>query len=183
MALRTVLVALIVLATAAFVVGVGIERGEEAGRHDEAAESVPEPGEAGAAEERGSEAEQAGEAGGGEGATEDEEQELRPLGINIEAWPFVTVAALSSLLLALAAWLRPRLVPLLWLTALVMLAFAALDIREVIYQADLDETGMAVLAGAVAVLHALAALVAGAMAARARRASVGGPGSARTMAA
>ena len=39
----------------------------------------------------------------------------------------------------------------------------------VIYQADLDETGMAVLAGAVAVLHALAALVAGAMAARAAR--------------
>jgi hypothetical protein len=34
--------------------------------------------------------------------------ELRPLGIDIEAVPFVALAAVASVGLAVEAWLRPR---------------------------------------------------------------------------
>jgi hypothetical protein len=45
-----------------------------------------------------------------------------------------------------------------------MLAFAALDVREVAHQLIESRTGLGVLAGAVAVLHAAAATVAGRLA-------------------
>ncbi len=44
-----------------------------------------------------------------------------------------------------------------------MVAFAALDGREVFHQLDADRTGLAVLAGVVALLHLSAATVAGVM--------------------
>ena len=78
---------------------------------------------------------------------------LRPLGIDVEAWPFVALAALASLALALAAWLRPGSVALLAFVALAMLVFAVLDVREVVHQSDIDETGLAVLAAFIAALH------------------------------
>ena len=45
-----------------------------------------------------------------------------------------------------------------------MLAFAGLDIREVFHQDDEGRTGVAILAGSVAVLHLGAAMIAGFMA-------------------
>jgi hypothetical protein len=96
--------------------------------------------------------------------------ELKPLGIDIEAAPFVALAAAASLLLALGAWLRPRWLLLLVGIAAAMLVFAALDVREVFHQSDESRTGLAVLAGFVALLHLGAAATAGVMGREARRA-------------
>jgi hypothetical protein len=154
--LRLVLVGLILAATVAFVVGVSIERGAGSAHHDESAEVAP--------------AESADET----------HAELRPLGADIEAWPFVALAAVASLALAAAAWLNPQRAALLTLVAAVMLAGAALDIREVFHQVDVDEGALAVVAAAVAALHVSAAVVAGVMSSQSRRAPGAPPG---TMAA
>jgi hypothetical protein len=175
MSLRTVLACLVVSATALFVVGVAIERGSDEDHHGalvETADGHAENREESTYEETGAE----GEAAHGgererdaEAAIEPEEshEELRPLGIDVEAWPFVTAAALVSLALAAAPWLRPS-ATVLSFVAVAMLAFAALDVREVVHQLDIDENGLAVAAGAVAALHLAAGLVAAAMASRAR---------------
>ena len=58
-----------------------------------------------------------------------------------------------SLALAVAVWLRPESRPLLILVAVAMVAFAVLDVREVVHQLDEDNGGLALLAGVVAGLH------------------------------
>jgi hypothetical protein len=90
--------------------------------------------------------------------------ELKPLGVNVEAVPFVALAVASSIALALSVWIRPRTVLLLLGVAGAMLVFALLDIREVSHQSDEARTGLALLAGAIAALHLAAALVASVMA-------------------
>jgi hypothetical protein len=94
--------------------------------------------------------------------------ELKPLGVNVEAVPFVVLAAVASIVLALAAWFRPRMVLLLLAIAGAMLVFALLDVREVFHQSDESRTGLAVLAAVIATLHASAVVVAGMMARGAR---------------
>ena len=164
MGLRALLVGLIVVATAAFVAGTAIERNSsgESGHHDEAVTAAS--GETGATHSEGggeSAATHAAESTGtSTTTTEKPHAELRPLGLDVEAWPFVTLAAAVSLGLAALAWLRPRAVPLLALVAVAMLAFAALDVREVVHQLDIDESALAVKAGAIAALHGAAAVVA-----------------------
>jgi hypothetical protein len=190
MALRSLLVGLIVVATAAFVVGTAIERNSsgESGHHDEAAKAAPATGEAGASGEAHSKAGEspaahAKEAAGGRPTVTAEKghAELRPMGIDIEAWPFVALAAVASLGLGAAAWLRPGLGLLLALVAVTMVAFAALDVREVVHQVDIDKSGLAILAGAIAALHAAAGVVAAALTSRAWRPHTGPPGTAGTM--
>jgi hypothetical protein len=174
MSLRGVLVALIVVATAAFVTGVAIERGQEPG-HGAAAERT-EAAKRTEAAEHGEAAEDAGaESRSGAPASHSAEhaEELRPLGIDVEAWPFVALAAAASLALAAAAVARPRAVALLLVVAAAMLAFAALDVREVVHQLDEDRTALTILAAAVAALHLAAAAVALAM--RTRPLSAAGP--------
>ena len=95
--------------------------------------------------------------------------ELRPLGVDIEAWPFVALAALSSLAFALGVVMRPGDQRLLIVVALAMLAFAALDVREIFHQHDESRTGLALLAGFVAALHLAAALAALALTRRGQR--------------
>jgi len=65
--------------------------------------------------------------------------------------------------LALAAWRRPRASGLLLAVAAVLLLATVLDVRELVHQLDESRTGLAVLAGVVAALHAAAAGVAVAM--------------------
>ena len=179
MSLRGLLVALFVAATAAFVVGVALERASEPDHHDGAAHGAPAGTAAGHSAENHAEAGETGE--GGEGAhtraethghtsktTETSSEALRPLGVDVEAWPFVALAAIASLALAAAAALRPHSVALLAVVVVGLLAFAVLDVREVAHQLDEDNSGLAVLAGAVALLHLAAAAVAGVMASRAR---------------
>jgi hypothetical protein len=182
MSLRVALVALIVAATATFVVGVALERnsGEFAGEHR--AEASQPFGETGAGEDAHSEADESAEHRQAEGTASqrsggEHDAELRPLGIDIEAWPFLMLAALASLALAAAAWLRPTALPVLLAVTVTMLAFAALDVHEIFHQADESHDGLATLAGIVAALHAAAGAVAAATAPRARRA----PGAAGTI--
>jgi uncharacterized SAM-binding protein YcdF (DUF218 family) len=190
MSVRALLVALIVVSTIGFVVGTSIERhnsGHESAAHVRAeAKAGPHEetgGETAAqhAAESGGEATTApGESGGesaathaAEGSTSQVEQhkELRPLGVDIEAIPFIVLAALGSLALAAGAWGRPRWFALLAVLAAAMVAFAALDVREVFHQSDEARTGLEILAGAIAVLHLAAAAVAVRMAQMARAAA------------
>jgi hypothetical protein len=100
---------------------------------------------------------------------------LKPLGIDIEALAFVILAALASLGLALTAWPRPQSTWLLIGVAAAIALFALLDVREVVHQADENRTGLAILAGAIAALHAAAAVVALVMARRGKRSEPAAP--------
>ena len=161
---RTLLVGLIVLATIGFVVGISIEKSDE---HHESASttSFSETGDAESGEEP-SHAEAGGEGAHSEAGAEP--SEFKPLGINLESTPLIVFAALGSLVLAAAVWLRPRWLAVLALTCVAMGVFAALDIAEVVHQSDIDETGLAVFAAFVALLHLAAAVVALRMAEAAR---------------
>jgi len=189
MALRNLLLALIVVATAAFVVGTSVERTSGESGHDPAVPVKPVAGENAAAgkvhaEATGeSAATHAKESAPSPAATTTEKPhpELRPLGINVESWPFVAIAALVSLAFGLAAWLRPRLAGLLRLVVVVMFVFVALDVGEVVHQSGIDKTSSAVLAGVVAALHLAAAVLAAAMARRALRSHSGPATAAGTM--
>jgi Flp pilus assembly protein TadB len=156
------LVGLIVAATAAFIVGTTIERNSGEKQTERAAAPAAEPSESG--ETPGAHS----EAAGGESGHKETHPELRPLGIDIEAAPFVALAAAASLLLALGVWLRPRWLLLLALVVAAMLVFAVLDVREIFHQSDESRTGLAVLAAFVALLHLGAATAAGAMGREAR---------------
>ncbi len=165
LSLRAVLVLLIALSTAGFVVGTTIERGQRESHTAPAATErhTESGGEAGGEAGGESTAKLAAEAGG--------HAEYRPFGIDIEAIPFIVLAALSSLALAALAWVRPAWLPGLLLAVAAMALFAVLDVREVVHQSDEGRTGLAVLAGLVAALHAAAAAIGVAMIAAARRPS------------
>jgi hypothetical protein len=172
MALRSLLLLLVLAAAAAFIVGVGLERGNESAEHKEGgAVSHVESGEAAG--------ESHAEGSAHETGLTETHAELRPLGVDVEAWPFVALAALVSVGLAVAVWRHPDRTALLAVMAGVTVLFAALDAREVVHQSDLDESGLAVLAGVVALLHLAAAAVAAMMVARVRRTAP--PGRAGTM--
>jgi hypothetical protein len=142
MAGNRVLALLIVVATAAFAIGVAIEKsdGESGEPQVEATES------------------EAGEAAPESSHPAETDDEV--LGINAESTPLVVVAVIASLALAAAVWMRPDLEALLAVVAAAMLAFAVLDVREVFHQADESNGDLAVLAAAVAALHLSAAALA-----------------------
>lgn len=170
MSQRALLVALILVATAAFVLGTSIERNSEDDHHVDSpptVESGREGSETQAEHDEGAEA--AHVEAGAEGEEAEPSEELRPLGIDVEAAPFVALAAVGSLLLALGVWMRPRWLALLLATAAAMIAFAALDVREVFHQSDESNTGLALLAALVAGAHLCAATVAVLMARSAER--------------
>jgi hypothetical protein len=177
MRLRALLVALVLASTAGFVVGVAIEHDDqghddhpaaavEAAKHHDDSHAAE-----GTAEHAAAEHNAVGETTEAHAANE----ELHPFGISIESTPFVALAVAASALLALAAWLRPNPV-LLALIAVAMLAFAALDAREVAHQLDEDRTRLALLAALVAALHAASAIVAVLLARRRRPEPAGGAG-------
>jgi len=79
---------------------------------------------------------------------------------SLESTPLVSAATALPLALAVAIWLRPAWRPLLLPVALAMVAFALLDLRELFHQVDGRDTGLALVAAAVAGLHLAAAAVA-----------------------
>jgi Flp pilus assembly protein TadB len=162
MRLRVVLIALLVAATAAFVVGVSIERSQGEAHAEPTSKVVGAAGEAG--HEEGAENGQAVHAEESPGAHAEEGNTERFLGIDYEAVPFIVLAAAFSVALAAAVWLLPGSVWVLALVVVAMLAFAVLDVREVVHQLDEDNGGLALLAGVVAALHLGAAAVALALA-------------------
>lgn len=184
---RTTLVALLVLSTALFVVGVIAERSQSethreptAGQqHSEASgsEGAHEGGEqAGSAE--GAQGEHADT--GGEATHADEREQL--LGVDLESTPLLIVAVIAGLGLAATCSTRLGDRPgVLLAVAAIALAWAALDVREVVHQLDESNTGLALIAIGTATLHAAAAALAAKLSTQARRADARSPGSAGTM--
>jgi hypothetical protein len=156
---RKLLVALILVATAAFAVGVAIERSEggEEGAETEQ-EQAGEPAVSDEAAESAETAEQS-EAQGEEADGSGDEGGEEILGIDPESIPVVLVGVAVSLALAAAVWLRSAR-GVAAVVVLAMLAFAALDVRELAHQIDEENAGLAVTAGLVACLHLAAATLA-----------------------
>jgi hypothetical protein len=154
---RTLLVALLVASTLAFVVGVSIERSS--------ADTHPEPAATAQGGEAGESSAEHAEEGNAEVARPETDEGASEsfFGIDYEATPFVVFATVFSLALAVAVWLRPRWALMLGAVAVAMVVFAALDVREVIHQLDESKGGLALLAGVVAVCHLAAAAVAALM--------------------
>ena len=153
--LRWTLVALLVVSTGLFAVGVIAER-SDADEHTEAtAAEVSEQGEGEAAHEESP----AGEA-------HDEEAEAL-LGIDVESTPLVALAVIIGLAIAALTATRLGQVPAFLLAvAVIALAWAVLDVREFLHQLDESRTGIALVAIVVAVLHLAAAAVSGRLASR-----------------
>ena len=158
---RLITAALLIASAAAFAAGAAIEHHTASSQsHQVPHEQRPE---AGAAAENPAGAE--GAASKEKSAThaaEDTSETL--LGINPEATGLVvTAVAVSVLLAALILTVGSPL--LAAVVALVMLAFTALDIREVTHQLNESHPGLAALAATIALLH----LAAGAVALRTTR--------------
>src|ERR687885_2590965 len=177
-AARRALVVLIVAATAALVVGVALERdarthealwtsGEVAPVRHAAQSGVfgSESGETGESTESGT---VSGAPPRGERVREESSERL--LGVDPESTGVLAIAIALSLALAAAVW-RGAAARLLAVVALVMAAFAALDVREVVHQIDESRTGLTLLALLVAALHLAAAALAARAAVSARRAA------------
>jgi hypothetical protein len=143
--LRWTLVALLASSTVLFAVGVIAERS------DSDTHSEPEPA---AHVDEGSEE-------SGEEHAEDEQL----LGVDLESTPLIVLAVLAGLGLAVTAASQiGRLRGFLFGVMVIALAWAALDIREVVHQIDESRTGIALVASAVAVLHLATAAVSGRLA-------------------
>lgn len=80
-------------------------------------------------------------------------------GVNLESAPLVALAVVISLLLAAATWRHDRK-PTLLVTAVFAAAFAALDVAELSHQIKASAARVAMIAGLIAVMHAVAALLA-----------------------
>jgi hypothetical protein len=165
--LRWTLVALLVASTALFAVGAIAERSSRDTHTEPAAAHAAETGSEseGAHNESGeSKGTASGEAGHAESGTEHAASE-RLLGVDVESTPIVVLAVLAGLALAALAASRIGLRRGFLLTLVVIgLAWAALDIREVVHQLDESRTGVAVVAMAVAALHLTVAAISGRLA-------------------
>ncbi len=146
---RLITAALLIASAAAFATGAAIEHHTAPGESRQAQHA-----------EAGTPAENAG---GAEGAASGESRATQTaehssetlLGINPEATGLVVIAVAVSLVLA--ALILTVGSPLLAAgVALAMLAFTALDIREVTHQLNESHPGLAALAATIAALHALA---------------------------
>ena len=154
---RWLLSSLLIAGAALFAIGVTSER---SGEDDHgSSESVAE-----ANSEQATEAGEAAEEGAGddeatEGSEESEESEEGLFGLNLESPVFVVLGVAASLALAAMTW-RSNARRLLIVTGLFAAAFAVLDIAEAVRKFKDSETGIAVLAMTIGVIHAAAAFVA-----------------------
>ena len=165
------LVALLVASTALFAIGVIAER--SGADEDREAASIQTTAESAEQHQRGEPGE-TGEPGAETGEA--------VLGVDLQSTPLVVLAGIIGLALAVLASTRlgePAAV--LTAIALIALAWAALDVREVLHQIDESRTRVALIAAGVALLHLATAVVAAQLAANARRARAGTPGRAGTM--
>jgi hypothetical protein len=183
-AARRALVVLILAATAALVLGVALERdarSHEALRTSGEAAPVRHAAESGVGSEAGEtgESTESGTVSGAppRGERAREERSERLLGVDPESSGLLAVAVVVSLALAALVW-RGEPPWLLGLVALVMAAFAALDVREVVHQIDESRTGLTLVALLVAALHLAAAGLAARAAMSARGADARPPAAA-----
>ena len=146
--LKLLLVYSLIASTALFAVGVAIERSRSEGTETPSGE-VSHTDEGGEGTTEGSSAEESNAA---ETATSIEHSDAVFLGVDLESWWLVGVAVAVSLGLALAVWFRP-LRPVLALTGVVALVFAAFDLAEVANQVTASEPALVAIAAVVALLH------------------------------
>lgn len=151
---RGLLAALLVASAVLFAIGVTLERSAESDEPSATEESA-ESEEAHSEEGEGEAAEESEES-----HSEAEEGEETLLGIDIES-PFAVGAGVVVSLLLAALGFRSNNRAALIVIALFAFGFAVLDGRELLHQLDEDRTGLAVLAGAIALLHLAAAGIAG----------------------
>lgn len=144
--LRWTLVALLVASTVLFAIGVSAERSvAEPAAHTEASGGEVEGSSEGAAHD--------------EGASAAQESE-RLLGVDLESTPLIVLAVVAGLGLATLAASRFGTMPgVLLAIAGIALAWAGLDVVELIHQLDESRTGIALVALAVAVAHLAAAAI------------------------
>ena len=172
--MRWTLVALLAASTVLFAVGVIAER-SDADTHAEPIPAQAERADGEAAEPEGAHEEAgedgAAEAGEGRSETAADEEDERVLGVDLESTPLIVLAVLTGLVLAaLIASPLGRLPGVLLAVALIALAWALLDVREVLHQLEESRTGIAVVAMIVAALHLAATAVSGLLTRRATRA-------------
>jgi Flp pilus assembly protein TadB len=133
---------LMLLSTAAFVIGVSVEKSQ--------GHSEPSVGETHTDE--GSQAHEEGGSEEGEGAAPQSKESVTIGGIDVESTPLIVVGAVLSLALAGAALRWPRR-EVFAVAVVFCLGFALLDGRELAHQLDEDASGVAVLAGLTLALH------------------------------
>lgn len=151
--LRRTFIALLAAATVLFAIGVIAERSAGETHTESATAHSTEAAEAGAGEPA-----QAAHDEEAEGAAEVRNEQV--LGIDVESTPLFVLAALAGLGLTAAAASRwGRLRWFLRAVAVIALAWAAFDMREVVHQLDESQTAIALVALLVAVLHAAAAAI------------------------
>jgi hypothetical protein len=176
--LRLTLIALLLVSTTAFLVGVLAERSSDDEHHESAAvvqdlaegthNEAAEPNEAGDAETNEAaqgrdgkhrEPSDKGEAAARETGEHDAEASL--LGIDPESTPLLVIAVAAGLsLTALATSRMGTSRAFLVVVALAALLWATLDIREIAHQIDESRSSIAAIAAVVAALHLAAAAVA-----------------------
>jgi hypothetical protein len=152
---------LLAAATVFFVWGVFAERSRH---HDESKSNPSATSEsAGDGETDEEHAREQGQAEGESAEPEAEaEAEYRPFGIGLESTPLVLGAAVASLALAALVVLRRRRT-IVVAVLVVAIGFTAVEIVEVVHQADVNESGLLALALLAGLLHVAAALVAARM--------------------
>jgi hypothetical protein len=92
-------------------------------------------------------------------------REGRVLGVDLESTPMIVLAIVAGVGLAiLAASPLGTVRAILFALALGALAWSALDVREIVHQANESRTDLAIVAGFVAALHAAAAALAAGLA-------------------
>jgi hypothetical protein len=175
--LRWTLVALLVASTALFAVGVIAERSSTDTHPEPAATHAAESGsESGKPEDAHNESGESSATGSGEaghketsaesGAEHAEDERL--LGIDVESTTLVILAVLAGLAFAALAASQIGLRRGFLLAVVVIgVAWAALDVREVVHQLDESRTGVAAIAIAVAALHLAVAAIGGRLATQA----------------
>ena len=160
---RWLLSSLLIAGAALFAIGVTSERaGEDDHGSSESvaelnSEQADEAGEGEAAEEGTGDNEAA--EGSEESAEGSEESEEGLFGLNLESPVFVVLGVAASLALAALTW-RSNARRLLIVTGLFAAVFAVLDVAEAVRKFNDSETGIAVLAMTIGVIHAAAAFVA-----------------------
>jgi Flp pilus assembly protein TadB len=176
--LRLTLIALLLVSTTAFLVGVLAERSSDDEHHEPAAvvqdqaesthNEAAETSEAGDAEANdaaeGREGEHREPSDKGEAAlreTGEHDAEARRLGIDPESTPLLATAVAAGLALTVLAASRMGTSRAFFVVvALAALVWAALDIREIAHQIDESRSSIAAIAAVVAALHLAAAAVA-----------------------
>jgi hypothetical protein len=151
---RLITAALLIASAATFATGTTIERHTASSESQTAQPELRHHSEAGGPGDNPADAE--GAASGERSTAHAAEHSSETLlGVNPEATGLVVIAVAVSLVLA-ALILTVRSPLIAAVVALVMLAFTALDIREVTHQLNESRSGLAALAATVALLHLLA---------------------------